>query len=128
MYRVSTAETKLSIVDPRLMPVYLERTTLAATHVVVGVRWGADVIVSFECPTASVEEARRMSAELSADVKAIVKAAKGEPSTHLGGSDGRALSRMTVTVRGDVHLSAGDALPATPAEAVEFLKRVPTSA
>lgn len=108
------------------IPASNRATSLLGTHVVVGIKWGANVVITFEQQASSAEEASQLKGSLEGGMSFML----GLLSAQGGGQLAKnktlesATQKYSLTVYGDV--LPNDALPMTPQEAVEFLRQVPS--
>ena len=97
-----------------------------ATHVVVGIEWGANVVVDFSATTSDVKTARSSSGELA---EAVAKAAEQLNEGLEGGSvtntNDTFFDDFTFDITGDVIPPNGK--PQSINEALDFLKQVSKS-
>jgi hypothetical protein len=131
LYRISTTHTFLNV-NSRELRAHLidldggggkDKAPFPATHVVSGIRWGANVVVTFEGRASSEEEARRIAGSLAVQVQQLMVSIGGKGEVQTKKTDRDTSENITLTVRGDV--LADSSLPTNTEEAVKFLRNIP---
>jgi len=125
-YSVRTVKRKINAFSqplinamiPHASPIY-ER----ATHVVTGVTWGADSIVSFEHAFSNNDDKFYIKATLELSLKMTTFEVSGKAAVTFDKKQQETINSTNVYVFGDV-LADNTRLPTTPAEAMEFVQKL----
>ncbi|CAF1194615.1 unnamed protein product [Didymodactylos carnosus] len=129
IYRVETVEDHITI-NHTSVENLISTTMLShshATHVVTGIRWGANVIVSFENQVKSKEEKKEVQGKLDAGLnkfKAIVEVSGGASLEYQNTSKNEQGS-VNIKISGDIQIEGK--VPKVIEEVYDFLQTIPSA-
>ncbi|KAI2637959.1 hypothetical protein GGS26DRAFT_435232 [Hypomontagnella submonticulosa] len=127
LYNVTTKSEKLRLSDIEAENALRVKTlkTSFATHVVVGIDWGADTIIAFRSTISEENDRTKIEGrfKLAFDKLKLVTVS-GDADLALDDSEGDDLSNLEFTVFGDV-LADDGAMPVDLDTALRFMKNLP---
>lgn len=127
VYNITTKSEALRLNDEEVKKVLAFKSlkTSTATHVVIGIEWGANSIVTFRSTISEKNNKTDIEGhfKLAFDKLKFIKVSGGSDAT-VDGSEGEDLSTLEFTVFGDV-LAEEDATPLDIDSALRYMRNVP---
>ncbi|CAG7711416.1 unnamed protein product, partial [Allacma fusca] len=121
---ICTKIEELSIFNDALKEcIELDALQQEATHVVVGISWGANLMVTAEYSNEENEDTKEISGALQAKLNVIAVQISGKGDVDYGKGGSSKVKEFSLNIYGDV-LPEGD-LPQTIEGAVELMKKLP---
>ena len=124
VYSIRTVTEDLKIFSKssrQLMDQFL-LTNIDATHVVVGIDWGANVVLSLEETNTDSSNIQEIQGKLQAALNLAVLSASGSAEVDFGSSDVEKSSSFSLRLNGDI---IPDTVPQTINESVSFIRSLP---
>ncbi|KAG0302724.1 hypothetical protein BGZ98_007282 [Dissophora globulifera] len=125
-YSVSTVLEKIEILSKEISAL-IDLTTLKntdATHIVIGMQWGAHMLCSFEHRMKEGESKAEIEGELSSAFERLRFVGKAEGTVELRETESNKETSVTVNIFGDIVPKAG-VYPTSREDAIQFMRQVP---
>ncbi|KAG0317676.1 hypothetical protein BGZ99_006168 [Dissophora globulifera] len=125
-YSVSTVLEKIEILSKEISAL-IDLTTLKntdATHIVIGMQWGAHMLCSFEHHMKEGESKAEIEGELSSSFERLEFVGKAESTVKIRGTESTKETSVTVNIFGDIVPKAG-VYPTSREDAIQFMRQVP---
>jgi hypothetical protein len=129
---VRTKEETFSISNDEIKNYFIGASTIKnvnATHIVTGVKWGANVIASFEIEKDEAKEASEIEAKFGEVLKTLKYSLQGNENDPIGKfklnqQQDVILSKSKIEFFGDIIMTDADS-PQTYDDALQLMKRIP---
>ena len=121
---LSTTYDQVSITDSAVNPLVNDDVLaqIDATHVVVGIQWGGNVIISVEDLNQDNRDAQKVEGNLGVKIKLLAASLSGKGLVNVSDSDKNELNKFSFEIYGDL---VPESVPQTIIDAVEFMKISP---
>ncbi|CAF4944788.1 unnamed protein product, partial [Rotaria sp. Silwood1] len=126
IYSIRTKEENFSISNENLKNLvsYDALKLPNATHVVVGIKWGANVVASFEFANKENDLKTDIEGALKANMEKISLSISGSASVQFTEDENRLKTSLSIKFFGDI-IPQNEELPQTFEKALELMKKVP---